>query len=459
VLPTRSIFNKIDDIDTNYNNDRTLTIVRSTFDWILTQQVPGQPGLFTTSATGQNPFDLYSGSAGVALFALEYHQFDPTDSRASSLVLSIGDFIQRNFDSLIASKFGPHFWHWGRSGLGFVFHKIVRFAASLNASGEQVAVFRAFAERMDREVLEHFETQEVITSGVRHGAAGVALYFIHLLETQEYHDREPQFESQIKASLINKLTQVVFSNAMPVAGHPDILRWYYEGKNGIEAPGYAEGSIGIAHFFAKLYEFTGNQSHFDAALAAGRDLLYLGFTTPTGGFMTPYMVEPQPCKQVKAYLGECNGASGLIKALVSLYKITKDDLWLQKAVGAARYLVDNTQTFNWWVPQDGVSGFMWTTYCVCDGSCAAIEALQIISKYFPNDPLYSKEIQRIMENVIDKHSTTTTGGTFWKQAEWRVEPKVLTSQVGLYVGASGIAHTLLLSVYPELRVSLPDYTF
>ncbi|KAH3759891.1 Lanthionine synthetase C-like protein [Pelomyxa schiedti] len=426
-----------------YNDTEVDLTIKRAFSWIYDHA--NSDGSFPSYLTGQDSYDVYSGSAGVAIFCLEYSKYDlESASKALNLAERVGGLLVNVYDS-ISSGLDPYFFHWGKTGLAFTLHHLFfEFPDRTD--------FHSKAKQIDQEVLQYFVTNLVTQNGVRRGAAGVGFYYMWLIENEVYSD-DIDMESQVRASL-NIVAQGILSNGVKVGD--DKMRWPFSGNTGYEYPNYSYGTSGIIHFFSKLYTFSCNTTWLDVVYDGARYLLSIADTTD--GCLIQYSIPSDPI--VKWYFGECNGNSGLIKSMSHVWKVSNDSQWLDLAVSSAQSLLTWTiPEFNFWEPQKSSQDYFWDNLSVCDGNMAAIEALQILAQYNPENAVTWKQaVTDYVDNAMSRKTDTGTWA-YWSEAEWRNDPNTKTTQVGMYIGAAGIAHTMMFLSHPEMRIALPDYTY
>eukprot|EP01106_Pelomyxa_sp_JSP_P013052 TRINITY_DN376_c0_g1_i4.p2 TRINITY_DN376_c0_g1~~TRINITY_DN376_c0_g1_i4.p2 ORF type:complete len:238 (+),score=80.50 TRINITY_DN376_c0_g1_i4:41-754(+) len=232
----------------------------------------------------------------------------------------------------------------------------------------------------------------------------------------------------------------------------------YTGTTGTEYPHWSYGTAGVIHFFAKLYTFTHDSSYLNLAVQGATHLKAIAVAdTAAGGYQIPYSFPSDVV--IKYYYAECHGNAGLIKSLLHLYAVTSDSTWLQMAESSARSLVSYTiPGYNFWKAQ-AASTYYWDNLSVCDGNMAAIEALQVLRIYdAAMQSFVDSAVSSYVDNALQRKVDTGTWA-YWSEAEWRNQPNTMTTQVGMYIGAAGIAHNMMFLSKPQSRVPLPDYPF
>ena len=138
------------------------------------------------------------------------------------------------------------------------------------------------------------------------------------------------------------------------------------------------------------------------------------------------------------YLGYCHGPAGDGIAVKELYKVTKDEKYLDFYNKLCNALI------NAGVPERRSSGY-WND-CLCCGSAGVLyhflEAADIDEKYLA----YAKKTAA--KTVSDAYKDSD--GYRWYNAWTRLKPWDVEAHLGLYVGAAGSA-SALLAAYAKLE--------
>lgn len=130
------------------------------------------------------------------------------------------------------------------------------------------------------------------------------------------------------------------------------------------------------------------------------------------------------------YLGNCHGPVGSAKLFFELYQITNDSSYLNEVF----QLVDGA--FSLGAPFKQSPGF-WNTVCVCCGPAGYIPLF--IGLYrVTGDEKWKKLAHKTGEILCAEKSDK-----YWKIAFDRTKPDVLSAPAGYFTGAAGIAVSLL----------------
>jgi lantibiotic modifying enzyme len=195
-------------------------------------------------------------------------------------------------------------------------------------------------------------------------------------------------------------------------------------------PNFSHGTAGISYFMVRLYEATGNKAYLDAALAGARYLLSIARTDGDACLI----FHDEPDNKNLYYLGWCHGPVGTANLFYSLFKATKDPVWMDWVRKEAKTLMESG------IPEGETPGF-WNNSGLCCGLAGVADFFLNLYKS-TRDPFYIAFFNRVMERLLGK-ATEDGGKLSWIQAEHRSQPKLLIAQTGLMQGAAGIGLVFL----------------
>lgn len=158
----------------------------------------------------------------------------------------------------------------------------------------------------------------------------------------------------------------------------------------------------------------------------------------------------EPGNETLYYLSWCHGPAGTARLFEKLASVTGDASHRAYVQQLARGIVDSG------VPERS-AGF-WNNISQCCGNCGIANffvALSESSDVSNEDAkTYRTFAQRVTEDTIQRASADGDG-LKWIQAEHRVRPELLQAQTGLMQGAAGVGLTLL-RMDRTLSTRLPD---
>ncbi len=372
---------------------------------------------------------LYAGSAGIALFYLELHQATGEPAYLETAIRAGQDIIAytRAKETLTCSALG------GWAGYTFVLNEIAlasgadsfREAAAycaqkLRDQASDVGTGIGWIAPMPYANLTGQEGQREIYD-VAEGAAGVGLYYLYAHE----HGVHPDTLDWTRA-IAERLLEV----ARPAEGG---LRWQLmeDIPWPFDAPNFAHGTAGVAYFFARAFEVTGEQRYLDAAIAGACHVMAMA--EPVGdGHLVPHILDDG--RPNRFYLGICHGPAGTARLYYLLNKLTDDSKWTAFSRGLDRGLAALG------APEERGRGF-WNniSQCCCD---AGIGDHAIWSYRATGETFYLDLAKRVAAEVL-RRAERHGDAICWPQAEHRAQPDFIQAQTGYMQGAAGVGSFLV----------------
>lgn len=372
---------------------------------------------------------LYAGSAGIALFYLELHQATGNPEYLTTAVQAGRDivaYVERK-ESLTCSALG------GWAGYTFVLNEIAEAsgdntfnqaasycAQKLRDQASDIGAGIGWIAPMPYANLTGQKGEREIYD-VAEGAAGVGLYYLYAQE----HDVHPRALDWVRA-IAERLLEV----AKPADGG---LRWQLmeDIPWPFDAPNFAHGTAGVAYFFARAFEATGEQRYLDASIAGAGHVMAMA--EPVGdGHLVPHILDDG--RPNRYYLGVCHGPAGTARLYYLLKQITGDSKWQEFARGLDLGLAALG------APEERGRGY-WNniSQCCCD---AGIGDHAVWSYRATGDEFYLDLAKRVAAEVL-RRAESAGDALFWPQAEHRSQPDFIQAQTGYMQGAAGVGSFLV----------------
>ena len=352
---------------------------------------------------------LYAGTPGVILFFLEAYNLTGKKDLLQE--------AQKGADYLLST------WaeekntglYEGISGVGFALEEAYKITGESKYRNGFLACLRQIKDEVKPagKGVEWGTVTDIIS-----GNAGTGLFLI-------YASHELKDQSWLE--LAEKAGTRLIELGKPEQGG---LKWAMDPSFPRLMPNFSHGTAGIAYFLAALFEETKKKEFLDAALAGAN---YLVKVAKTEGDVC-LIFHNEPDGKDMYYLGWCHGPVGTAQLFYRLFRITKDNSWMDWLRRSARGVLDSG------IPEKQTPGF-WNN----DGICCGLAG---VGDFFLNlyrvtkDKSYLDFCKRVTDRLLAK-ATVEGDKMKWIQAEHRAKPDLLIAQTGLMQGASGIGLFLL----------------
>lgn len=400
-----------------------LSLARGAAAWLRETAVPhdtdGAVGWRAVPAQTQRPTvpTLYSGSAGATLFLLEMARAD--GGSWQELALSAARGLAADLPAVQAS---------GQAGL---FTGVAGMLVALQVSAERCADPEE-AARLKRlvqrgvawlvEAAKPSDAQEgALTFGpvtdIISGDAGVGEFALWIAERGDLDEDTRTHARNLAEGLARHLVGIARD-----AKHG--CRWAMSPTYPRFMPNYSHGTAGVAAFLAA----TGARGMpgREQAIGGGRWLRHLA---DARGMIHHH----QPGGEELFYWSWCHGPAGTSILFERLHALTDDAAWLE----AARQPVAAVLASG--LPQTRQPG-LWETVGAC---CGTAGLGHYLLRTAPDDERVRDTIDAIVADLSERAVHEDNGALHWPQAEHRVRPDLIQSQVGWAQGAAGIGLFLL----------------
>lgn len=368
--------------------------------------------------------DLYSGSAGAALFFAE-RAARSGDAHDRAIALRRADELLASLPAR-ADDVADFGLYTGIAGVGATLSEAGRLLAEPRftaGAARSVALLDGGAQVAGRG-LEWSATTDVIG-----GNAGIGLFLL-----QQHERTGDRVALDLATSAGRRLVELAVREAVGRS-------WRMDPEFPRVMPNFAHGTAGIAYFLARLHDATGDAMFLDAARDGADHLLAIA-DRRDGGCRIHHHT---PDGENLWYLGWCHGPVGTSRLFALLARQTGDTRYRDALAGMVRTLATSGLP----APQPG----FWNNVGQCCGSAGVIEWLLAITgdddeldgelddSARDDDALLALAVRLaddlLMRGVRDDH------GLSFPHAESRTRPNEVAAQAGYMQGASGIGLALL----------------
>ena len=374
--------------------------------------------------------NLYSGTAGIALFFVELHAATG-DDHARDLAVGAADYLSATMPTAV--KDDDVGLYTGLAGVAWTLSLVGRTLASeRHLEAGHLAFERvALASRPMGSGLAWNESEDIIA-----GSAGIGLAML----ARERTDGDGRaLNHAVRAG--RRLLELAVR--APEGG----LTWDVAPSVPRRYPNFSHGAAGVGYFLTQLHARTGDHAFLDGALGAARYLNAIAQRTEGDGRRVIHHV---PGGESLYYLSWCHGPAGTARLYEALARATSDEAHRRMVGQLARATIESH------VParSDGY----WNNISCCCGNCGVAD-FYVAMAGREGDPRYLALAETMARDTIER-GTRAGEGTRWVQAEHRSSPADLRAQTGLMQGAAGVGLSMLrLDAALERRarvVVLPD---
>jgi len=380
--------------------------------WIRNAAVKTDAGThWLADPTDKTSFEdtLYTGTPGVVLFFLEAARLTGdqsflTDARggADYLISTIGNQKENGL-------------YIGLAGTGFVL--IETFKATKDPKYREgglrcAQVVSQRAKKVGKGV-EWSDTTDIIAGG-----AGIGLFLLYAATELS----QPAFR-ELAVDAARRLLELGIPEGTG-------LKWRMSPNFARLMPNFSHGTAGIAYFLATVFKATGQRQFLDGAISGANYLASIANTENNACLI----FHNEPEGKDLYYLGWCHGPVGTARLFYRLYQVTGDKGWMEWVAKSARGLVQSG------IPEKQTPGF-WNNVSQCCGSAGVAEFFLSLYRV-TKDNSYLEFSKRVTGNLLTR-ATRDREGMRWIQAEHRIKPELLIAQTGYMQGAAGIGMLLL----------------
>ncbi|MBV6457074.1 MAG: hypothetical protein HONBIEJF_00180 [Fimbriimonadaceae bacterium] len=402
-----------------------LAIARDAGRWIAESGFQTDHGFawpVTPGRSSEATANLYSGSAGVALFFVE-------------LGLATGEahyfeLAQRAIPFLRSGLSDQMGLFTGNGGIAFV--------ASVIGKRTDSPVALSLAEEANDRIAKWLRGEGPMAAGapldVIAGLAGIGMGAL----SKERADPDTEVAKRCGDALI--------AAAIEEEG---ALKWPLAKGESRYMPNFSHGNAGICAFLAKLSLATGEDRYLEAAKKGMEHLVRIADQTDDG--FRVYHVDPGGTERF--YVGWCHGPVGVAHAFYAMSEATSEAKW-QDLLRRSLKSVDASGA-----PGRPSEGY-WNNFGLCCGAAGLGEFHLGLFRATHEAPAFEKA-RNVAQYLVRESSAV--GGRSWVHAEHRVRPTEVVAQTGWMQGAAGIGsfflHLHLKQQGKNPQVLTPDRAF
>ncbi|MFN9931421.1 MAG: lanthionine synthetase LanC family protein [Cyanobacteriota bacterium] len=354
----------------------------------------GSSGIGPKTAITTTGPDLYSGTAGIAIFLARLAEATGESVYAKMSLCAIRHSVTRISDIHEPNGYA------GLLGVAFAARQVANVLSNDEASSLSAISFREWVNRC--ELADHSSPEDIL-----HGVAGSICLLLHLQQADGL-DRAVSLGSSMLGRAINCGSSITWKRDMNISTAP--------------LHGFAHGNSGIAYALSSLAEQTGSE---EFKLAAHKALAYEtnSFSYETGDVpdfrINKYSKHHDVSEEMAdSMIAWCNGSAGVLLAALAI--TGKGWLPMSRAVES----VANKIYYDLRKEQPDCS--------LCHGIMGLVEILSQASILL-NRPELAGATDDAVANVLDRFST----------ASWPCGLLPQRESLGLFLGVSGIGYSLL----------------
>lgn len=418
--------------------DRYIELAKQTVSFIQTRKVITSNGICWSvedAWKGKDVFNdeisLYTGSAGVIRFFLQLSEYVSSDYKKALLQDSEAAAQYILYRWKHAPELTKCFTKWayttGYTGIADVILDLYQYIPKpeyLEFVENVVNELILDAKKADNGVGYYWSSYPSIV-----GDGGIILFLLRAAEKLQRQDWK-EFAVEAGRNYLNKGIPYGRHGTYYIGVDPE---YFHAGKEYID-PNFPMGTAGVGYVLLSLYEAS-KDSEFLRATEGIHDFLEEVACVRGHGVLLPHAL---PDKKDLFYLGYCHGPAGTCRFYYKLYQITGDPqalLWCErfgKGIIAEGALEHNTEGY-------------WNVTNFCCGS-AGILNLFLGIWAATGQERWLHYAEKMGENIEKSVTTEDQNGQLcskWYLAMDRIRPEVLTTPIGWYDGAAGIAAALI----------------
>lgn len=407
------------------------------FDFIESRKVATPHGSYwSLSDSKKQPLEyydeisFYSGSTGVIHYYIQLAEATG-EQRYLKLAEEGADYIlyRWNNDRPLKKNFSPWAYSTGYAGVGYVLLEL--YLATKNAR------YREVVAEIGQEIIQAAQPSP---DGIGYywsghlGAVADGSTILFLLHAGSELGEQAWVQFALKAGEIYLNKAVEYEHGGRYYVGVDVSFFGGRHPSHYMYPNFPFGSSGIGLVLLKLYSQSGDKRFLEATEGIEEFYSAIARRDENGAALAPYTLPDDGIY----YLGFCHGPVGTSRFFYEHYRVTGDKRHEQWYKDLAEGIIAAG------APEFQSPGY-WNIHSQCCGTAGILNLFLGIwaetgeSKYLD----YARRAGRqIIASSTHEHSDNCLHAK-WFQAQSRVQPDVLSSDIGFYDGAAGIGSALL----------------
>ncbi|MCH5257934.1 MAG: hypothetical protein J1D87_11625 [Lachnospiraceae bacterium] len=384
-------------------------------------QLENSDGIYwNAQIEGKSDLSLYTGSAGILFFYLQLYRFD-SKKEYRKIIEDAAKYVAKHWrelpttptDLFTTLNLG---FYVGYAGVGHVLCEVYDAFHNEDIKNTVVDIVELYRDKAvsASEGIYWSDNTSLLLDG------GVILFLLRAYEILK--------DSSIK-EIISAAADYLISKGIP---HEEGMEFDgFAPVSGETRPNFEFGSAGNGFLFLKLYEEFKEEKYLALAKACADYVLSLKVPQEKG-YLIPYTTrQSEPIY----YLSTCHGPAGTSRLFYELYKVTGDESYLSVITD----LTDGLEAVG--APEKQSKGF-WNNVCLCCGNAGLVQFF--VGMYQSTRKDYWLTLARRAGNVLlGESESDDQNNIYWLIAYTRVQPEIITKDLGYYNGLAGIAAVLL----------------
>ena len=406
---------------TPQSSDEYLQAVYQSEKTLRENQVETDDGIYwNAQIEGKTDLSLYTGSAGILFFYLQLYRFDPKEEYRK-IIEEAAKYVAKHWRELPTTT-NDFFstlslgFYVGYAGVGHVLCEVYdafHNEAIKNAVADVVALYKDKAVSVS-DGIYWSDNISLLLDG------GVILFLLRAYSVLKDESIKEIISAAAKYLISKGISHeegMEFDGFAPVSGET--------------RPNFEFGSAGSGFLFLKLYEEFKEEEYLNLAKTCADYVLSLKVPQEKG-YLIPYTTgQGEPI----FYLSTCHGPAGTSRLFYELYKVTGDESYLSIITD----LTDGLEAIG--APEKQSKGF-WNNVCLCCGNAGLVQFF--VGMYQATKEEYWLALARRAGNVLlGESESDEQNRLYWLIAYTRVQPEIITKDLGYYNGLAGIAAVLL----------------
>lgn len=445
-----------------YKSDDYIRIAEEAADWIKSTEKLTEAGkIWEQSPDSDEDFSdypmltekaLYGGSAGIGLFYLRLYQATKNEEyleeaiKAADHIITTDegiDFYKRTLsdnavvDKLVHVKNMPGWkigYYNGPTGQAYLHLKLYEITKDVKYKNYAIKV----ADDLLSTAIETDDGIHWSEQGDLCGDGGFITYLIFIWELTKdvkYFNAAKRIGDYLLTKSAPAPNGGKYWNVvdLTIIDFPDDVFWV----------NMAHGTSGVGWLFTILYNATKESKYLDAAVDAAKYIQ--GIAVGDGNaVLVPYLdsLERGPSTEFY-YLSWCHGPAGTAILFDALYRITRDQEYLDWVRKLSRGIIEAG------APETFSRGY-WPSQALCCGTPGILEHFVAVYN-LTGEKEFLQYAKRTAKVIIGQSFVNDEDDNIYKQKTirswygnwWRTIPQNVHSYTGLYIGTAGNAWSLL----------------